>query len=157
KKAMPDLNTRAQDLTVYLLKESIATADEALRNPPQAGVRRFTIHSPSGGSTIGELAVKQPKSHVPKWAEWFEGYVDPPQLGRVSSTAAVLIVRTRQRLFAITFGAGRSLLTPDCWEERFGLRVTVNAVKRDKLRSVDKRTFDALSTQSRVQASREGS
>jgi uncharacterized protein (TIGR04141 family) len=154
---MPDLNVRAQDLTVYLLKESIATVDDALRDVHQAGLRRFTIPSPSGASTIGELVVKQPKSHVPRWADWFEGYVDPGQLGRVSSTAAALIVRTRQRLFALTFGAGRSLLTPDCWEERFGLRVTVNAVKPDKLRSVDKRTFDALSTQSRVQASREGS
>jgi uncharacterized protein (TIGR04141 family) len=48
-------------------------------------------------------------------------------------------------------------MVPDCWEERFGLRVAVNCIDPAKLRSLDKRTFDALSTHSRIQGSREGS
>ena len=117
----PDAPT--QDLTIYLLKEKIKDVDSALRAPISPSLRHFVIKAPAGTSIIGDLFVRPPRAHPPKWAEWFDGYVDLSQMGRVASTAAVLIIKTNQRLFAITFGMGRSLMAPDCWEERFGLRV----------------------------------
>jgi uncharacterized protein (TIGR04141 family) len=151
-----DPEVPVQDLTIYLLKDKIKDIAEALRSPHTPGLKKFIVKSTSGASTVGELFIRPPKPHPPDWARWFENHVDLTDVGRLSSTAGLFIVKTQGRLFALTFGMGRSLLTPDCWEERFGLRVAVNAVKPDQLRSVDKRTFDALSTHARVQASREG-
>lgn len=149
----PNRETPQRDLTIYLLKQQFRNATEAIRAPGH--LKTFTITS--GGNTVGELFVKSPRAHVPKWAEFFKGHVDVSELGRVASTAGVLMIKTRNRLFALTFGQGRFLLVPDSWQERFGLKVAVNCIDPDKLRSLDKRTFDALSTHSRIQASSEGS
>lgn len=144
-----------RDLTIFLLKDRLKEADEALRS--RTGLRVFTVRTTAGGSEIGTLYVKAPRAHLPRWAAFFEDHLEVDQLGRVSSTAAVLLLKANRRWFAVTFGHGRFLLVPDCWEERFGLRVVLNSIEPDKLRSLDKRTFDALSTHSRIQGSREGS
>jgi uncharacterized protein (TIGR04141 family) len=150
----PTLDVPQRDLTVFLLKERIKTHDDALRD--KTALKTFPLTT-SGGSEIGTLYVKTPRAHPPRWASFFEDYLDVTQLGRVSSTAAVMLVKTQRRLLALSFGQGRFLLVPDCWEERFGLRVVLNAIQADRLRSLDKRTFDALSTHTRIQGSREGS
>lgn len=67
------------------------------------------------------------------------------------------MVTAKGRLYAITFGQGRYLLQSECWEERFGLIVALNTIGENNIRSIDKRTFDAISRQSREQASRETS
>ncbi len=143
-----------RDLTIYLLKEQIRVPSDALREPDR--LKQFTITT-GGTSTVGQLFAKPPRSRAPRWAEFFKDHLDISELGRVASTSAVMIIKTRDRLFALTFGQGRFLMVPDCWEERFGLRVAVNCIPPDKLRSLDKRTFDALSTHTRIQGSREGS
>jgi len=77
-------------------------------------------------------------------------------LGKASSTAAVFVIKVDGRWFAITFGqCGRFLLKPECWEERFGLLVSLNSIGQNQIKSIDKRTFDALSTHSKVQSSQE--
>lgn len=46
-------------------------------------------------------------------------------------------------------------MNADCIEDRFGLRVALNSIGENKVRSIDKRTFDAISRHTREQASRE--
>lgn len=145
--------TPQRDLTIYLLKQQVRSPNEAVRNANN--LKTFTITS--GGNTVGQLFVRAARSHPPKWADLFKDHVDISELGRAASTAAVLVIKTGNRFFALTFGQGRYLMVPDSWEERFGLKVAVNCIDPDRLRSLDKRTFDALSTQSRIQGSREGS
>ncbi|HKZ02227.1 MAG TPA: DUF6119 family protein [Pyrinomonadaceae bacterium] len=108
-----------------------------------------------GETVIGDLYVKKPRPKSPGWGKFFRDYVDPKELGKTSSTAAVLVIRIENRWFAITFGQGRFLLEPESWEESFGLLVTLNSVAQDRIKSIDKRTFDALSTHSKVQTSQE--
>jgi uncharacterized protein (TIGR04141 family) len=141
-----------RELTVYLLKPSFKEHADAIADAGR--LKPFTITS--GAATIGRLYVKPPRGKPPRWAAFFADHVDANELGKVASTAAVMLVKTRERLLALVFGAGRFLLLPDCWEERFGLRVALNSIAPDKIRSMDKRTFDALSTHSRIQGSRDG-
>lgn len=51
------------------------------------------------------------------------------------------------------FGHGRFLLYQNAIERRFGLLVTLNAVERDRLRSIDINTLDSIPLNSRVQSS----
>lgn len=150
---MPEPEIPYRDLTIYLLKDSIKQPVDAVRDAGNLKAIKIT----AGATTVGDLFVKPPRSRPPRWAQFFRGYLDIAELGRVASTSAVLIVKTGGRLFSLTFGQGRFVMTPDCWEERFGLRVALNCIDPEKLRSIDKRTFDALSTHSRIQGSREGS
>ena len=60
-----------------------------------------------------------------------------------------------ERLFALTFGYGKSLLVPGSWDEDFGLKVTLKTVDSNRIRTVDRATLDAIGQHSRIQASRE--
>jgi uncharacterized protein (TIGR04141 family) len=71
-----------------------------------------------------------------------------------SSTAAVFCFEAAGRRFALTLGYGRFLLEPDSYEHDFGLRVVLNAVDPDLIRSVDARTIDDVPMQTQRNASR---
>ena len=144
-------NLPTQGLTIYLLKESHSDAEDAI--PTKKGIDAYPLES--GREHIGDLYVQRRRAQAPRWAKFFKGYLEPGQLGHVSSASAVLLMKARNRLFAITFGQGRYLLDPDGWEERFGLRVALNSIGESNVRSIDKRTFDAISRHTREQASRE--
>jgi len=132
--------------TIYLLRESIKVAEDAV-------VEGAAMHLISEGhSEYGKLFVKRTPARPPKWSDLFERYVDRRKLGTVQSSAAVFVVAVDRRLFALTFGNGRFIIRPDAYEERFGLLVTLNSVKSDALRSIDKRTF-VDDQNSRVQTS----
>jgi uncharacterized protein (TIGR04141 family) len=109
----------------------------------------------SGGVTLGRLFVKKRPGKTPAWAALFSHVLAPSLFGTVKSTAAVYFVKVKNRLFALTFGQGRFLLLPDTHEERFGLLVVLNSVEAEKLRSVDKKTFDSIDHNSRVQLSQQ--
>jgi len=137
-------------LTIYLLRDSVATAEEAV----VTGAKPYVIAD--GPSEYGKLFVKPTHPRPPKWADLFENYVDKKLLGNVQSSAAAFIVPVDGRLFALTFGQGRFLIHPDAYEERFGLVVTLNSIGSDALRSIDKRTF-VDDQNSRVQTSQASS
>jgi uncharacterized protein (TIGR04141 family) len=146
-------DTATQILTVYLTKDTHTRPDALLK--PGARCAAFDIAFSPG--IAGRLYVQPGIPKPPKWATFFTKAIDTRQFGEVTSSAALLIVPVGGRLVAVTFGHGRYLLTPDCWEERFGLRVALNSIDENKVRSIDKHTFDAIARHSREQASREAS
>jgi len=138
-------------LNIFLIKKDVGDVDVFL--PNHGALDHFSVVD---GKTITcDLYVKKPNPRPPSWGKFFKNYIDLRELGKNSSTAGVLVVQVDTRWFAITFGQGRFLLKPESWEEGFGLRVTLNSVAQDRIKSVDKLTFDALSTHSKVQSSRE--
>ncbi len=123
--------------------------DSALRqNPP---LRRVSIGR--GRGTIGTLFYRTTPSRPPRWLAFFGAHLDPRAL--LSSTvAAALIAKAGGRLFALAFGTGRHLLDPGSFEKDFGLRVTLNSVSPDRIRTIDRVALDATGRHSREQASR---
>jgi uncharacterized protein (TIGR04141 family) len=76
---------------------------------------------------------------------------------RSASSAAVLVLPVSGRWLAITFGYGRHLLRNGIWEPNFGLKVTLNSIDFTSIRSIDRKSFDAIARHTREQASRAGS
>ncbi|MCL5746179.1 MAG: TIGR04141 family sporadically distributed protein, partial [Acidobacteria bacterium] len=105
----------------------------------------------SGQSALGTLYLKPPEQHPPSWLRLFKGLLDISLVN--SSSSAVMILPVAKRLFALTFGYGRSLLSPGAVEEQFGLKVTLNGVGAQQIRSVDRLSLDTAQ-HSRVQAIR---
>jgi uncharacterized protein (TIGR04141 family) len=136
---------KAQTLTVFLLRDGL-TARRALR----PGLKRVAVKN------VGDLHVQQNPDAPPKWLTFFEDALteDPGLHG--ASNGGVLTVKRGQRVFAVTFGQGRHLLQSGTWEESFGLRVTLNSVDPERLRSIDRKTFDAITSHTRTQATLEG-
>ncbi len=137
-------------LTIFLIKEN-ETVNSFL--PNNGSLDRYPLKD--GPTVIGDLYVKKAYPKTPGWCRFFGKYIDVKDLGKASSTAGVLVVNVHGRWFAVTFGQGRYLLKTECWEERFGLVVSLNSIGQNQIKSIDKSTFDALSTHSKVQSSQE--
>src|SRR5690348_5024995 len=107
-------------------------------------------------TTRETLFIKAPPAHEPGWQSYLEDHVRGGLRNLFASGAsAVLFLEANGRLFAVTFGRGYSLLHPDCYEEDFGLRVVLNSVDPEKLRSVDAKNIEEVTKQSRFDISRE--
>lgn len=93
-----------------------------------------------------------PTNNTPKWVRNI--FPEDNELHSALTTksiAAVLLIRHEQRLFAVTFGYGRTLLRQELIEPRFGLKVVLNRVKPDSLRSIDTKSLDGFLTHNREQ------
>lgn len=108
---------------------------------------------------VGTFYYKISRTVKPDWLSGF--FLDRLQCAdkfRVSSAAGVLIV-TRDyndgtRTFAVTFGSGRYLLKDDVAEERFGLKIALNSIQYNSLRSIDFNKMEGVPSIIRNQVSR---
>ncbi len=120
-------------LNIYLLKESVKDYDQALKEP--SGLVAITLKPQLNFE--GKLYYRISKPNNVNWLGLLNVLTSEkiPDLMN-QSNAAVLFIKSSNRLFAITFSFGRSLLKPDCFELNFGLITVLNAVDPDKLISV---------------------
>ena len=143
---------RAVSLTIFLLKDGIKDS-EAIDSESKRQARSVAVEL--DGKQIGTLHVKQNPEHPPGWAKFFDGAVDlKARELRAASVSAILLIRAAGRLFALSFGHGRHMLSGGCYEERFGLRVTLNSINPDELRAVDVTTLEANPFHAKHQAAR---
>lgn len=144
---MPE-EKKTHSLTILMLKEDVGI-DDAVKD--RASLQSTSVEV---GGEACDFVYKQNIGHLPRWVKLFQSRLGD-ELGslRNSGTAAVLLVPVNERLFALTFGYGRSLLNPDCYEESFGLRVVLNSVNSKKLRCIDIQSLDAVPLNRRNQSS----
>jgi uncharacterized protein (TIGR04141 family) len=138
-------------LTIYLLKKSISEIESILKQDLTFKVRKLIVER----VVIGKLYAKLLPSHPPNWLNPLRPYLDEGLDLRTASTQGLLLVKTTGGSFGITLGYGKSLLPDDSYEERFGLRVTLNAVDIEKMRSIDGQSLDAIGSQRRIQTRKE--
>ena len=92
------------------------------------------------------------KADKPKWASFFGDLLTEVRLPEITSVPAILLVPVDERLMAAAFSYGSALMESGTFDPTFGLRTALNSIKPGKVRSYDKRTFDALFRQTREQA-----
>ena len=138
-------------LTVLQLKKNLELPSQALKEP--GGLKKVELKPTFG--LYAELFIRSPRRSTPPWVLFIEEGTSEslPDLAN-TSTAAVLFIRTGDDLLAYCFGRGRAFLRPDSIDFNFGLRVALNAVDPEKLRSLDSRAFEQMTFQTRRQASR---
>jgi len=139
------------NLSILLLKDDFDNFDHVIKGDSRT--RKYIIED--GSQHIGTLYVRSSVPKPPKWSSFFEGAIKIEDIGINTTVGAVLFKEIEGKIFAVTFGHGRYLLNPDSWVERFGLKVALNSIGREKIRTIDKTTFDAISRHSKEQASKE--
>jgi len=137
-------------ITIKLIKASI-DADHIIKDD-----RR--IHS-EAIDDVGIFYYKVSRTNRPDWVDdFFLGRLQCSDRFKVASAAGVLLVNRRyngtNRTFAITFGLGRYILQDNVTEERFGLRIALNSIQYDSLRSIDFNKMDGIPSIVRNQVSR---
>jgi len=145
---------KVRRLSLLLLKEEIESYEAALRNPDWLD----TYNLKPDVSFTGCLYVKKPQGQHPSWTDFLcEGTeLSRSELTNVSNSAVLFVsidVQDSTRIIAITFGYGRNLLNPDSFVRDFGLKVTLNTVDPERLRSIDVQTVEELTVHTQRQAS----
>lgn len=140
-------------LTVFLMRDDVVTWADALSEP--GAYEEFALRADAG--LDGILVRRSSPSLKPKWAN----YVAPIVAGsldnvRSQTSAGLLLLRAKGRMFALTFGYGRSMLDLARIEPQFGLRVVLNSVDANQLRSIDTKTFDDVVVSTTKQLSKDG-
>ncbi|HYS54239.1 MAG TPA: TIGR04141 family sporadically distributed protein [Thermoanaerobaculia bacterium] len=139
-------------LSIFLEKEGISETDIV---EPRPGSFATPIKV---GKIDGTLYTYSSPPHLPSWASFFGTSINEDVLRlETASASAVLVVPMKNRIFAISFGYGRHLIAPMAIEPNFGLRTTLNCVPENKIRSIDKRSFEGVSSHTREQASKDTS
>ncbi|WP_288198635.1 TIGR04141 family sporadically distributed protein [uncultured Pleomorphomonas sp.] len=142
---------KTNKLTVGLVKSELTDFAQIAR--PEASAIEI--------EGIGTFYTEPSHPHPPDWIANFFGTTLGPSLGLLSSSAkGILLAHVPnggvERILAVIFGHGRHLLNEGVLEERFGLKVVLNSVDPDSLRSIDKTALGSIPKQSREQISREG-
>ncbi|HGM5581261.1 TPA: DUF6119 family protein [Pseudomonas putida] len=147
---------KVRTLSVRLLRSDYE-ADEALKEEYISGARRNRLtRSDWPGVEGAHLLVGQIFTSRPGWISFVEEQVGAQPDNLIASGAgAVLFLPVDDRIFAICFGHIHMALEEEAFERQFGLKVTLNSVPRDGLRTLDLATPDAVTFQKRVQASKD--
>ena len=111
---------------------------------------------PWEGIPDARLYIGQIYSNPPSWTDFLRDQSpDLPADLFASGAGAILFVPSSGRILAMCFGHAHIALNPDAFVRQFGLKVTLNSVPRDQLRSLDTATPDAVTVQKRVQTSKD--
>ncbi len=149
--AMPR-KLKSRTLAIFLLKEGLTEADEVLK----ARGSLVEVLVSLGGAELGKLFVQPSAEKPPSWLSLFQNAISLDTSDAYNaSTAALWLLEVQERRMALAFGYGRNLLRAGVYDEDFGLRVTLNAVDPNRIKTVDRMTLDAVAQQSRIQASRD--
>src|SRR5436190_9699177 len=117
--------------TIFLLKERL-TAREFVDDEKHTGA----ILLQDQDDWEGVLYLASQRTGTPEWIQEISPLLTSPIRGVSAGISGALLIEVEGRTFAVTFGHGRSLLKPKAIVRGFGLRVTVNRVHPDKLRTI---------------------
>ncbi|MFM4961088.1 TIGR04141 family sporadically distributed protein [Aeromonas caviae] len=142
---------RKEKLSIYLVRDPNKIESEIINT--ENAMQPIDIELPDIESA--RLYIKKhPPKNIPPWTRLFTDNtsVDKLAFGTSSSVGAVFIVKLLGNIFILSFGTGFHLLKDDAIERDFRLKVTLNSVDPDKLRSLDKASYDHNPLNSRTQS-----
>lgn len=132
------MKSKSISLRICLIKSNVQ-ADKVIKN--DANFKKYDISKSLEYS--GDLFVMNPSQKSPRWMEFVNSCVTDPIENIINrSNGVLLVISVGNRIFAISFGLGHHLINSDYVVDDFGIKVTLNAVDPDKLRSIDAKTID---------------
>lgn len=145
---------RKEKLSIYLARDGSKPDSDVIKL--ENAKQPIEMELPEAESALLYIK-KQPPKSAPPWTRLFTAgdQVDASEFGMSSNVGAVFVVRISGATFALSFGTGFHLLKPESIERDFGLKVTLNSVDPDKLRSLDKASYDHNPLNSRTQSTKD--
>lgn len=151
---MAKVKVRKEKLSIYLARDSSKPDTDLIKIDNAKNAIEINV-AEVGHSML--YIKKEPPKIPPPWIKLFTSskQVDESAFGASSSVGAVYVIRAHGNTFILSFGTGFHLLKSDAIERDFGLKVTLNSVDPDKLRSLDKASYDHNPLNSRTQSTRD--
>lgn len=149
---------RLQHINIHLIKAGITDIKVILANGKSAAelkAKRTVLPD-------GVLYYESPRPKNASWRDFLApGFGQRLPMFTTQHASAVLLFPVgngnRKRLFAVTFGYGRALLSESALEPDFGLRTALHLCNPETLRAINYRTIEERTRIGRVQLSDAGS
>jgi len=141
-------------LSVYLIKEGYSSPEDIFKDHEK--LKSESVEN------VGDFYYGDSYTSVPLWIKKFfgESFNNSLEDERLkiftASSKAALVVSSESRIFVLTFGYGRTMINPGIWEERFGLKVVLNVIDPENLRSIDKKDMSVIPKLSKEQITKDG-
>jgi uncharacterized protein (TIGR04141 family) len=133
------------------MRSEVQQFDEALAEDKPTSV----IELADSSGIDGRFYQVPPRPKRPGWVSYLQPILaDDIGDTRSSSASGLLLIRSSGRMFALTFGYGRSMLDLSKIEHQFGLRVALNRIDPSQIRSLDTKTFEDMVVTTNTQASK---
>ena len=145
---------RKEKLSIYLVRDGSKLDSDFIKT--ENAKAPIDLYLPEADSARLYIKKQIPRNSPP-WTKLFtsDNQVDSSEFGSSTNVGAVFIVKTLGAVFILSFGTGFHLLKSESIERDFGLKVTLNSVDPDKLRSLDKASYDENPLNSRTQSTKE--
>ena len=141
---------RIINLTVFLMKSDVDNLKDYLKNALTCNISPI---KPVYGLD-GIICYLETTSKTPKWKNYVEMLAaNTVEINDNSSNKAVVFAKISDKVLAVVFGYGRSLLKENLIERNFGLRVALNIIDPRKMKSVQAATVEDLVVTTQRQAS----
>ncbi len=132
-------------LSYYLFDESINKIQniwkDGAKSPPD-GYKKIRLKTEFRPWADAYLCENKPS--IPAWVEFVGPCCVTGALVGVEniSNSLVLLLKVKNRVFAICFGYGHTAIAQDLLEADFGLWVTANSLRKDGVRAIQARNID---------------
>ncbi|MHB1210628.1 MAG: DUF6119 family protein, partial [Acidimicrobiales bacterium] len=142
----------SQRLTVFLLTEDVTVPSDALDTTGERSNSEQGLLTTAGFEGAFYSSYNPPR--FPEWVKYVTPVLGYSLNVKTASASGLLIVKAAKRHFALSFGFGRSFLDPSKIERRFGLKVALNRIDAQQIRSLDTKTFEDMVVSKTTQTSK---
>lgn len=138
-----------KNLSIYLIKEELTEFLDII----DEGVNELHKYDDNSIAYYSDSFVKEP--------DWLFNFFNLHNANLKTANSRVLFLKrvnidsNNTRIFAITFGYGKTLLKEDVCEEQFGLKIVLNTIDRNKIRKISKTDIGKNYKQSQEQMPKE--
>lgn len=144
------MDNQIVNLTVFLFKEYIHEFSDCLKSA--ASLSSSKLKAMFG--LDGTIYYCDSRKKFPRWKSYLDELSEETiDITENTSNKAVILLRVRNRIMAVVFGYGRSFLKEECLERNFGLKVALNTIDPNKMRSINAATIEDMVVTTQRQAS----
>lgn len=129
------------NFTIFLMKENVDKFEQCIKKTKSV----FYSDIKSECALEGKIVISNSSSREPCWKNFLQTISQKElKVENNVSNKAVMLVRIRERILALTFGYGRTLLREENIERNFGFITALNMLDPQKIRSINAVTVEDL-------------
>jgi len=137
--------------TIYMFSSSIQEFEDAIKSEKLEGEDPYQEVTPIEELPFEAKFFVQRRRTIPKWADFLEPFFVLDELGLENQTCSFLIlIKTENRIFAVNKGFASHLLDKSKLENHFGLKICLNEINPDSIKSIDSRNLETNTKHKRV-------
>lgn len=140
-------------ITYYLFKSTVTSFNDVWKKAGAASKGDYTALTLKNTVPFeSEAYLLANKPSDPEWWKYVSPHCETAAIPKIKnhSSSFILLLKSKGRIFAVTFGYGFTALERNLLESDFGLKVTLNSVNPKKLRSVQARNIDPTTVQKQL-------